>query len=279
MRRGVGPAFAVAVAVLSVGAVAAAGLPRYRFHLPPSESQRAYEQRCANVPNLRALLAVPRFGRSYPPVGPIGCSLQPYRSSEKAGWAFVDIQATWHVPNAINGRMAVLGFPAGIYAVGLHTVEFRISGCFDSPCSGKNVFRKTFRQSGASWSNVYAGNTVRRKQPPPPPPPPPPSSQVEYTGKTAQGHPFSLFVTKSAVVNVAIDVDAPCPDGGSVPDTVSFARIPLSSGRFAASKPDEGESIDGQIRGSTITGTVRYVFPEQSDTCDSGRVSFTARKA
>jgi hypothetical protein len=71
-----------------------------------------------------------------------------------------------------------------------------------------------------------------------------------------------------------IDVDAPCPDGGSIPGSVSFDRIALSNGHFSASSDDQTMQIDGQISGTTIGGTVRYVNGD----CDSGAVSFTARK-
>jgi hypothetical protein len=131
------------VAVLALGASASAGLPKYRIHLPPGESQSTYENACSKIPHLRTLLAVVRFGKKWPPVGRIFCYLAPYTASAKTGWAFIDVQAGWHVPNGINGRMASLGFPAAIFAVGPHTVEFRIDACYESPCKGANVWKQS----------------------------------------------------------------------------------------------------------------------------------------
>ena len=41
-----------------------------------------------------------------------------------------------------------------IYAVGLHTVEFRMYACVEQPCS-KNTFTKKVQQTGLQWNNVY----------------------------------------------------------------------------------------------------------------------------
>ncbi len=121
-----------------------------------------------------------------------------------------------------------------------------------------------------------------------------------YGGVTAQGWPvvFDVRPGKRLVARATIGLELTCSSGQSLADHDRYARFPLSpSGRFSerfgpttvATGPDAtavfSGSLVGRIKNDRITGVWRYVRVNRdaagavTDTCDSGRVPFSARAA
>ena len=238
-------AIAATALAFTVGAA-----PAYRFHLPAGVSQSSYERACASA-KLRALVAVPYGGRRYQPAAR-GFRCRLTGGSAAAGWTAIRVQGTWRLP--IGARR----FPVVIRPAGQQAVAVTVDACFGQPCTGKNRWRRTLRQSGPQWSVAKV------------------PASTAYSGVTAQQYTISFALTPTALTNLFVDADTQCQQGEPVTSEIHFDRIPVAGGRFAASSASGGRTvtIQGRLNEATITGTLRVV----TATCDSGAVSFSAEK-
>lgn len=105
-----------------------------------------------------------------------------------------------------------------------------------------------------------------------------------YRGKTSQGKQIQIAASPSQIAPIRFKVKMLCRDGSLLfGDASDFESTPLSaSGRFSDTQYGTTDTVSwsGKLKAQKISGTLRVKDRLQSGVrCDSGAVSFTAKRA